>query len=92
MASKPQLNPQQEPDFVVCTQCDTPCFQFEWDFQVGRLREAFCAVCGNDELDEFQAEVQFYDGVERGDEADRLAKNDDPNPQHYEKDLGDKYA
>ena len=90
--SKPQSQNNQEPDFVVCTQCETPCFTFEWDFQAFRLREAFCATCGNDELDEFEIELHFYKDVERGEESDRIASNDDPNPQTLEKDYGDRYA
>jgi hypothetical protein len=47
------------PDFLICLECETPCYVFEWE--EGEVTEALCAVCGNDEpaqfatLDEFEA-------------------------------------
>lgn len=42
------------PEFIICLNCETPCYTFEW--QEGRILEAFCQACGNDELDEFITE------------------------------------
>jgi hypothetical protein len=39
-----------EPDYVVCLDCETPCYVFEWQ---GKLVEIVCAVCGNDKPDQF---------------------------------------
>ena len=39
------------PDYVVCLECETPCYTFEW--QGEKLVEALCAACGNDAPDLF---------------------------------------
>ena len=39
------------PDYVVCLECETPCYTFEWED--GRITEALCAACGNDNTDQF---------------------------------------
>jgi translation initiation factor 2 beta subunit (eIF-2beta)/eIF-5 len=40
-----------EPDYVVCLECETPCYLFEW---VGnRLTEVLCQSCGNDNPEMF---------------------------------------
>ncbi|MCP4203317.1 MAG: hypothetical protein GY769_15450 [bacterium] len=43
-----------EPDFLVCLNCETPCYTFEW--AEGKLVEILCTVCGNEEPDEFATE------------------------------------
>lgn len=42
------------PEFIICLECETPCYTFEW--KQGRIQEAFCSVCGNEEPDEFVTE------------------------------------
>jgi len=49
----------QEPEFMVCLECETPCYTFEWSHQRERLVEAFCQVCGNDRLDQFDTDEEF---------------------------------
>ena len=50
---KPQ-NPIKKPDeyrevdYLMCSQCGTPCYVFEMDGS--RITEATCLVCGNDEV------------------------------------------
>ena len=39
------------PEYVICLDCETPCYVFEWED--GRLTEALCAACGNDNTDQF---------------------------------------
>ncbi len=41
----------QEIDYLMCTQCGTPCYVFEMDGS--RIVEATCLVCGNDEVGMF---------------------------------------
>jgi len=41
------------PDYIVCLECETPCYVFEW--QDGRIAEAVCTACGNDDTDQFAA-------------------------------------
>ena len=43
-----------EPDFLVCLNCETPCYSFEW--AEGKLSQILCMACGNEEPDEFSTE------------------------------------
>jgi len=45
------------PEFLVCVECETPCYVFEWED--GRLVEAVCTVCGNEEVDQFATADEF---------------------------------
>jgi hypothetical protein len=45
----PKKRPEdQEIDYLMCSQCGTPCYVFEMDGS--RIVEATCLVCGNDEV------------------------------------------
>ncbi len=46
-----------EPEFLICLNCETPCYTFE--FAKGKLKEAMCMVCANDEVDTFATEEEF---------------------------------
>ncbi len=46
------------PDYMVCLNCETPCYVFEWN-DAGKVTEVLCQVCGNDELDEFSTPEEF---------------------------------
>lgn len=39
------------PDYVICLECETPCYVFEW--KDGRITEVLCTACGNDDSDQF---------------------------------------
>lgn len=43
----------EEVEFLVCLNCDTPCYFFEYEDQKG-IVSAFCNICGNDETKEFR--------------------------------------
>jgi hypothetical protein len=43
----------EEVEFLVCLNCDTPCYSFEYEERKG-IVSAFCSVCGNDEAKEFR--------------------------------------
>lgn len=43
-----------EPDFLICLNCEAPCYNFEWT--EGKLGEILCTTCGNEEPDEFATE------------------------------------
>ncbi len=47
---------EREVEFVVCKQCETPCYNFE--IHKGKIVSALCPVCGNDETDEFEIPKQ----------------------------------
>ena len=41
----------REVDYLICTQCSTPCYVFEMDGS--RIVDATCLVCGNDSISQF---------------------------------------
>lgn len=45
------------PDYLVCTECETPSYLFEWS--EGRVSEATCTICGNDDPDAFATPEDF---------------------------------
>ncbi len=53
---------EREVDYLLCKQCNTPCYIFEMDGN--RIAEAQCLVCGNEEvgLFGFGEEVGSDDG------------------------------
>jgi len=42
------------PDYIVCLECETPCYTFEW--KEGKIVEALCELCGADDTDDFITE------------------------------------
>ena len=42
---------QSAPAYLVCLECETPCYTFEWEG--GQLVEILCLACGNDDTDQF---------------------------------------
>ena len=57
---KPRPEEEREVDYLVCRRCSSPCYVFEMD--KGRIREALCMICGNDDI------LFFYVGEEEEDE------------------------
>jgi hypothetical protein len=47
------------PEYLICLECETPCYVFEWDD--GRITEALCTVCGNDEVEQFMTQEELDD-------------------------------
>ena len=45
------------PEYLICLECETPCYDFSWED--GELSVVLCAVCGNDEVDQFITEEEF---------------------------------
>lgn len=39
------------PEYLVCLECETPCYEFEWDD--GKIAEVVCVVCGNEDPEQF---------------------------------------
>jgi translation initiation factor 2 beta subunit (eIF-2beta)/eIF-5 len=48
------------PEYLICLECETPCYIFEW--HDGELTEVLCEACGNDEPDQF-ATPEDYDAM-----------------------------
>jgi hypothetical protein len=46
-----------QPEYLICLECETPCYTFE--FAKGKLKEAMCMVCANDDIDTFASEEEF---------------------------------
>ncbi len=64
------MSSMSEPDYVVCLECDTPTYMFEW--AGGAVLEATCAVCGNDDPTLFSTEedLEEMDTGRGGDDDD----------------------
>lgn len=45
------------PDFVICLECESPNYTFEWDG--AKVTEALCATCGNDQPNLFASEEEY---------------------------------
>jgi len=45
------------PDYLICSDCETPCYVFEW--AEGEVSEAVCEACGNDEPPTFLTEEEY---------------------------------
>ena len=46
-----------EPDYLICLQCETPTYQFE--FVDGKLVSVICNTCGADDLSDFMTEAEL---------------------------------
>ena len=46
-----------QPDYLICLDCDSPCYTFDWDGERGV--DAICEACGNDDPDLFLTEEQL---------------------------------
>jgi hypothetical protein len=55
------------PEYLVCLNCETPCYTFEWED--GELKESLCLACGNEDPEQFatteEAEAMSGDDLER---------------------------
>lgn len=48
---KPPPPEERELDYLICKQCNNPCYVFEMEH--GRVTEAQCLVCGNEDIQSF---------------------------------------
>lgn len=46
-----------QPDYVICTDCDSPVYEFEWADD--RVQEVVCPTCGNEDPDTFMTEEEI---------------------------------
>ena len=47
-----------EPEYLICLQCETPTYQFEYDSK-GKLATVLCSTCGNDDISDFMTEAEL---------------------------------
>jgi len=45
------------PEYLICLNCETACYVFEWEDD--KISEAFCQVCGNEDIEQFATEEDF---------------------------------
>ena len=50
---------REEVDYLICRQCNSPCYVFEMD--KGRIQEATCTICGNDDILLFNIAEEEYE-------------------------------
>ena len=53
-----------EPDFIICNECDSPVYVFEWTD--GRISEAVCTSCGNDKPALFATDEEYGEEMASG--------------------------
>jgi translation initiation factor 2 beta subunit (eIF-2beta)/eIF-5 len=46
-----------QPEYVICLECETPVYVFEW--REGRVLDATCPVCGNEDPVSFATEEEM---------------------------------
>ena len=51
------LSMDGEPEYLICLQCETPTYQFE--YTNGKLGACVCGTCGNDDPTEFMTEAEL---------------------------------
>ncbi len=49
-----------EPEYLICLQCETPTYQFEYD-EKGKLTTVICNTCGADDPSDFVTESELED-------------------------------
>jgi hypothetical protein len=47
----------EEPDYLICLQCETPTYQFEYNN--GKLTSVVCNTCGADDVSDFVTESEM---------------------------------
>jgi hypothetical protein len=47
-----------DPEYLICLQCETPTYQFEYDSK-GKLASVVCTTCGSDDVTEFMTESEL---------------------------------
>jgi hypothetical protein len=47
------------PDYLICLECESPVYVFEWNLDDEKVGEALCTTCGNDDASQFVTEEEF---------------------------------
>jgi hypothetical protein len=48
-----------EPEYLICLQCETPTYQFEYDGEKGKVITVMCNTCGADDVSDFMTESEL---------------------------------
>src|SRR5689334_19637495 len=51
------FHPMSEPEYLICIQCETPTYQFEWEDE--KCVQAVCTACGTDDVSDFMTESEL---------------------------------
>lgn len=54
----------EEPDYLVCVDCECPCYNFEW--LGSKLKEVTCETCGNEDKNSFATPEEYEEMIEAG--------------------------
>lgn len=47
------------PEYLICLNCETPVYIFEWDIGKDQLEEILCGTCGSEEEAEFLTQSEY---------------------------------
>ncbi len=61
------------PEYVLCLECETPCYVFEW--REGKVVDALCTTCNNDDPAQFATE-EDYEALSMGYRPERSSGHD----------------
>ena len=50
-----------EPEYLICLQCETPTYQFE--YAKDKVVAALCNTCGNDDPSDFMTEAELEEST-----------------------------
>jgi hypothetical protein len=53
------LLPMSAPEYVICINCETPCYVFEWNGETMRAEDVLCETCGSDDPAEFLTQSEW---------------------------------
>ncbi len=56
-ARQDKLRRMDEPEYLICLQCETPTYQFE--YVNGKLATVICNTCGADDVSDFVTETEL---------------------------------
>lgn len=47
------------PEYLVCLNCESPVYVFEWDDDAMKVTEIICTTCGHDDESEFLTQSEY---------------------------------
>jgi hypothetical protein len=47
------------PEYVICINCETPSYVFEWNGETMQAEDVICETCGNDDSSEFLTQTEW---------------------------------
>lgn len=47
------------PEYLICINCETPSYVFEWNVEKAKAQDIICETCGNDDPSEFLTQAEW---------------------------------